>query len=226
MKKDLLAGIIFFAVAMTAYAHCGKCPGDKKAGETKAAAKVECPMAKQAAEGAKHDCPGAKAEAGKKHDCPGMKDEKGHDCGKGKESKAACPKQMEGVAKTVKNTKDGVELTLAAKGKEAIARLQELTAVHYAGGNCSCLPKDATAKFANTPAGVKIVLASKKPETVKAMQVKYAAGGHKCAGDHAKEKPAKSGEKAAAKYACPMNCAESDKPGKCPKCGMEMKEKK
>ena len=30
----------------------------------------------------------------------------------------------------------------------------------------------------------------------------------------------------AKKYACPMGCAESDKPGKCPKCGMNMTEKK
>lgn len=225
MKKDLLAGIIFFAVTMAAYAHCGKCPGDKKAGEEKAGAKVECPLAKQAAEGAKHDCPTkAKEEGGKKHDCPGMKGEKGHDCGKDKGAKAACPKQMAGVEKTVKNTKDGVELTLAAKGAEAIAKLQELTAVHYAGGNCSCLPKDATAKFENTPTGVKIALASKKPETVKAMQAQYAGGGHKCGMEHADKKD--SGPKAAMKYACPMNCAESDKPGKCPKCGMEMKEKK
>ncbi len=34
-------------------------------------------------------------------------------------------------------------------------------------------------------------------------------------------------EKAAAKkYACPMGCVESDKPGRCPKCGMDMTEKK
>lgn len=223
MKKDLLAGIIFFAVTMTAYAHCGKCPGDKKAEDAKAGAKVECPMAKKAA--GKHDCPmKAGKEGEKKHDCAGMKGEKGHDCGKNKGAKAACPKQMEGVEKTVKNTKDGVELTLSAEGKEAIARLQELTAVHYAGGNCSCLPKDATAKFENTATGVKIMLASKNAGTVKAMQAKYAGGGHKCGMEHGGKKEA--GSKADGKYACPMNCAESDKPGKCPKCGMEMKEKK
>jgi hypothetical protein len=172
MKKDLLAGIIIFGVAMAAYAHCGKCPGEKKAEGVKAGAKVECPMARQAAGGG--------------HDCPGMKGEKGHDCGKDKGARAACPKQMENVEKTVKNTEDGVELTLVTKGKEAIARLQELTAAHYAGGNCSCLPKDATAKFENIPAGVKIALASRKPETVKAMQVQYADGGHKCGMDHEK----------------------------------------
>lgn len=34
-------------------------------------------------------------------------------------------------------------------------------------------------------------------------------------------------EKAAAKkYVCPMGCAESDKPGKCPECGMKLVEKK
>ncbi|MEW5905908.1 MAG: hypothetical protein AB1734_03900 [Elusimicrobiota bacterium] len=190
MKKDLLAGAIFFAVTMAAYAHCGKCPGDKKAEGTRAGTKVECPMGAKAAEGAKHDCPHAKAAGEKKHDCGAHKGgEKAgaHDCGKDKAAKAACPKQMEGVEKAVKNTRDGVELTLAAKGKEAIAKLQELTAVHYAGGNCSCLPKDATAKFENTPTGVRIALASKKPETVKAMQAKYAEGGHKCGMDHAKE---------------------------------------
>jgi len=32
--------------------------------------------------------------------------------------------------------------------------------------------------------------------------------------------------KKVAKYACPMGCATSDKPGKCPKCGMTMTEKK
>ncbi|KAF0126866.1 MAG: copper/silver-translocating P-type ATPase [Elusimicrobia bacterium] len=28
------------------------------------------------------------------------------------------------------------------------------------------------------------------------------------------------------KYVCPMGCAESDKPGRCPKCGMDLVEKK
>jgi len=31
---------------------------------------------------------------------------------------------------------------------------------------------------------------------------------------------------AAREYSCPMGHATSDKPGKCPKCGMEMTEKK
>lgn len=34
---------------------------------------------------------------------------------------------------------------------------------------------------------------------------------------------AKKDKAAAALYKCPMGCATSDKPGKCPKCKMEMK---
>lgn len=217
MKKSVLTGAVFFAVAMAAYAACGKCPGDKRAAGDKADSKVECPHAK-AAEGKKHDCPGAK---GKK--------EKNHDCGKHGDKSAkkyTCPKKMEGVEKAVKNTADGVELTLTAKGPEQVAKLQELTAVHYSGEKCPSLPKDAAVVYENTAAGVIVRVTSKNPESVKAIQAKHAGAGHKCAGKHAKEKPAKPEAKAAAEYACPMNCAKSDKPGKCPKCGMEMKEKK
>lgn len=37
---------------------------------------------------------------------------------------------------------------------------------------------------------------------------------------------AKKNEAKGKLYTCPMGCAESDKPGKCPKCGMPMAEKK
>jgi len=41
------------------------------------------------------------------------------------------------------------------------------------------------------------------------------------------EKQHKHGKKEAAKYECPMKCeAPSDKPGKCGKCGMELKKQK
>ena len=45
-----------------------------------------------------------------------------------------------------------------------------------------------------------------------------------CCKEHGKDKTGTE-TKAAKKFACPMNCATSDKPGKCPKCGMLMKEK-
>ena len=45
-----------------------------------------------------------------------------------------------------------------------------------------------------------------------------------CAGGSEEEVSAKAPGKAA--YVCPMGCAESDKPGKCPKCGMDLVEKK
>lgn len=40
------------------------------------------------------------------------------------------------------------------------------------------------------------------------------------------EKYAVKGKAAAKKYVCPMGCAESDKPGKCPECGMKLVERK
>lgn len=40
---------------------------------------------------------------------------------------------------------------------------------------------------------------------------------------YAKKKPAAEAKKV---YVCPMGCAKSDKPGKCPKCGMKLEEKK
>lgn len=42
----------------------------------------------------------------------------------------------------------------------------------------------------------------------------------------APEKYAVKEKAAVKKYVCPMGCAESDKPGKCPKCGMALVEKK
>lgn len=49
--------------------------------------------------------------------------------------------------------------------------------------------------------------------------------GKPCNCDHGKDKTGAEA-KAAKKFACPMNCATSDKPGKCHKCGMPMVEKK
>jgi len=45
-----------------------------------------------------------------------------------------------------------------------------------------------------------------------------------CAGGDEEGTAAKASVKAS--YACPMGCARADKPGKCPKCGMDMKEVK
>ncbi|MBI2898804.1 MAG: hypothetical protein HYY17_01325 [Planctomycetes bacterium] len=41
-----------------------------------------------------------------------------------------------------------------------------------------------------------------------------------------KDNPEIHSPKVEKKYACPMKCATSDSPGKCPKCGMEMEERR
>jgi rubrerythrin len=41
-----------------------------------------------------------------------------------------------------------------------------------------------------------------------------------------KKAGARKAVKAGKKYTCAMKCVEADKPGKCPKCGMPMKETK
>lgn len=229
MKKYILTGVMFFAAVTAAYAACGSCPADKAPASEKAGIKADCPFHKTG-DGKKHDCskslPG---KAGDKKRCPGCAGGKAQDCGKHGEKSAkkyTCPKKMEGVEKTVANTADGVAMTLTAKDPAQVAKLQELAAVHYSGEKCPSLPKDAVVSYENTAAGVIVRTTSKNPESVKAIQAKHAAGGHKCSGKHAKEKPSAPEAKGAAKYACKMNCAESDKPGKCPGCGMEMKKKK
>ena len=135
---------------------------------------------------------------------------------------------MEGVETATRNTDTGIEITMTARNEETIAKLQELTLVHY--GNKETMEKDcpsrvegAESRIENTATGVKVILTGKTPEVVKNIQA-ASAKEHSKAG--CPEEHGKKTAKVSRKYACPMKCAESDKPGKCPKCGMNMTEKK
>lgn len=81
--------------------------------------------------------------------------------------------------------------------------------------------KAAVVKLAGVPVTLKGTLV--EHHGIKAIQVSSAVkkGGTKAAA-------AKADDKTAAKevWVCPMGCAKSDKPGKCPACGMEMEKKK
>ena len=154
-----------------------------------------------------------------------------------------CPEAMEGVETVAKNTATGIEITMTARNEETIAKLQELTLVHYSNKetmekDCPSRVEGAESKIENTPTGVKVILTGKTPEAVKKIQA-ASAKEHSTAGCPEESKtaaasskhacPEEHGKKVAKvskKYACPMKCAESDKPGKCPKCGMNMTEKK
>jgi len=101
---------------------------------------------------------------------------------------------------------------------------------------CPSKVEGAKISVENTADGVVIRIAAKDAAAVKKIQEtaaehfkkeasgKCAAckkGGKPCAECAAAGKGAKHMHKAG--WACPMGCAHADKPGKCPKCGMDMK---
>lgn len=156
-------------------------------------------------------------------DCPMHKQAAAKKC-----SNKMCPEAMEGVETVARNTATGVEITMTAKNPETIAKVQELTLVHYSNKDtmdkeCPARVEGAESKVENTATGVKVLLIGKTPAAIKKIQAASAKEHMKagCPEEHAKKEA-----KASKKYACPMKCAESDKPGKCPKCGMNMTEKK
>jgi len=162
----------------------------------------------------KHDC----------GDCPMHKKAGARKCA-GK----MCPEKIAGVETFSKNTADGVEIIMTAAGKETIARVQELTVVHY--GNRETMDKDcpgrvegAEARIQNTADGVKVFITGKTTKIIKNIQEASAREHTKAGCPETRE--FKKTAQAAKKYICPMKCAEADKPGKCPKCGIQMEEKK
>lgn len=167
---------------------------------------------------------GKKAAAPKEDcaDCPMHKKAGAKKC-----SGKMCPEQLPGVTTVSKNVPNGIEVTMAAKNAETVARLQELALVHYGNKEtmdpaCPGRVEGAESKLENTADGAKVLITGKTPEVIKKIQEASAR-------EHLKTAPAKEGKKEAkvpVKYVCPMGCAQSDKPGKCPKCGMPMVEKK
>jgi hypothetical protein len=75
--------------------------------------------------------------------------------------------------------------------------------------SCPTHMEGAEVSVANIANGVTVTIVTKDAAKVKELQEKAAK--------HFAKKEKGAG------YACPMGCATSDKPGKCPKCKMEMK---
>ena len=138
----------------------------------------------------------------------------------------ACPEQLKGVKTGKKAVEKGIEITLTAESPEAVAELREKASAHYASKDCPLVKVGDDVKVENTGNGVKVTVTAKKRAAVKKLQSAVKKG-HSCgAGEHKKSAAAKDPEKAV-KYVCPMGDYEgSDKPGKCPTCGMNLVEKK
>lgn len=136
-----------------------------------------------------------------------------------------CPEKLKGVRTVSTKIPEGVELTLTAKDKETADKVQELALVHYGSKaekcpGCPAMVPGAETKVENIEGGVKVTITGKTPDAVKKIQ---AASAREHAGPAAWPAAA---SKLSKRYVCPMDGYQSDKPGKCPKCGMELKEKK
>jgi TusA-related sulfurtransferase len=137
-----------------------------------------------------------------------------------------CPEKLEGAVTASRNIKDGVEMTITAKKPVTVAQIQELAMVHYSPKaekcpGCPTTVPGAKTTVENTADGIKVRITSEAPETAKKIQA-ASAQEHKSA-ELGKKEPVKKA-KISKKYTCAMKCVVSDKPGKCPKCGMPMTE--
>jgi len=160
--------------------------------------------------------------APKKHNCPHAK---------AKKCAGLCPEKMKGVETVNKNTGNGVEITMTAKDEETIAKVQEMALVHYNAKdtmekNCPGRVEGAEITVTNTGTGVLVAITGTTPEMIKKIQEASAKEHKSASAAKGKKAPAKKAVKKIKKYVCPMDCAKSDKPGKCPKCGMDLVEKK
>ena len=157
MNKTISLSILALALgAGAAFAHCGNCPGDKKA-----EVKKEAPAAKKAG----HDC----------GDCPMHKKE-----GQAKNASkmcggVTCPEKLPGTDTVSRKIEGGVEVLTTSKNKETVAQIQELAMVHYGPKadkcpGCPTTVPGAETKVVNIENGIKVTITGKTPETVKLIQ--------------------------------------------------------
>lgn len=94
-----------------------------------------------------------------------------------------CPETMKGVKTAAVNTANGVEITLTAKDKETVERVQEMAMVHYTAKdnldvNCPGRVEGARTKVTNTETGVKVEITGDTPEMIRKIQ-EASLKGHK-----------------------------------------------
>ena len=152
----------------------------------------------------------------------GMKEHKGH-TGMVEEH-TNCPEQLENVKTEKKAVENGIEITMTAETPGVVSELQKSAAAHRAAKDCPLIKGGEEVSVENIENGIKMTVTAKKLAAVKKLQsaVKKTHSCGCCGGGE--DKPAAKTSTAA--YVCPMGCADSDKPGKCPKCGMNLVKKK
>lgn len=134
---------------------------------------------------------------------------------------ADCPWEAPGVKTGKKAVKNGIELTLTAESPVKAAELKEKIAAHRASG-CPFLKGGDEVAIENLENVVKVTMTAKKAAKEKPLQGEPKKGCACCAG-HGADPAAKPSQSAA--WVCPMADYEgSDKPGRCPNCGMNLVE--
>lgn len=134
---------------------------------------------------------------------------------------AVCPLRVRIFDPALKNTDNGVEIILTAKEMRNVARLRELAASYFSSKdemdkNCPARVAGSKTSVEETDGGVKITITALSPQVIKTIQ---AAAAYACKREESiKTRQFKT-------YVCPMGEYQSSKPGKCPVCGMELKEK-
>ncbi|MCM2267853.1 MAG: hypothetical protein NDI60_08805 [Elusimicrobiales bacterium] len=135
-----------------------------------------------------------------------------------------CLEQWEGVKAEKEVLKNGVEFTLTAETPAAVKELREKAAAHLKTKDCPLFKDAGEIGIENIENGIKVTAKAGKQAAAGKQQV-AAKKKHGCACCGGGEEKTEAKASTAA-YACPMGCAESDKPGKCPKCGMNLVENK
>lgn len=133
--------------------------------------------------------------------------------------KGDCPSQIAGAEVAVENSADGVVIRITAKDAAVVKKIQDKAAGHFKkGGQCPYSKDGAKGHDCKEcKEGKKCEQCAAGKKDHKCPECKEGKKCEKCMG-----KEGKHGAKA--KYVCPMGCDKSDKPGKCSKCGMDLKE--
>lgn len=145
----------------------------------------------------------------------------GHGAHGGGRAEALCPLRDKSYLPEAKDIENGVEITLTAKYARDVEALREKAAAYFASKgdmdrNCPARVPGAKVATEEIYGGLKITITALAPASIKTIQ---AATAYACG----RARPAAlRGFKT---YVCPMGDFQSSRPGNCPACGMELKEK-
>lgn len=151
----------------------------------------------------------------------GMAEHKGHAAAAMEHTD--CLEQWEGVKTEKKTVKNWMEFTLTAETPAAVDELRAKAAAHLKA-DCPLFKDAGEIAIENIENGAKVtIMAGKQAAAAKPQGTKKMKHGCACCGGGEEKEAAKT---STAAYVCPMGCSEADKPGKCPKCGMNLVENK